>query len=367
MSANWDALVATLAREHCAGALQAAPGPTVQGVLAAPVAIARWIASSQPVLAERDCLRLVVIGAEKLDAVDAGRWYQWLPALLGSPGRVEVTLIGDRLQTRFESPLRAQAPARAAELRIGTLADCSSAITPGGYDLAVLFHPGFQKHRGWLTDGSLAHVLAAGIPLLAASFEADEYEMDRWVIECYGFSVAGALVLNPLCVDLSEADAVVHWGGALWQFGPAIPAAGHAIDRERLAALDRLGDMVMHSLLLRLRPHAPYGVAVQARTAQGGTRALIYLFDDYFVDPLDGTVLALSGADFKPLARLDADELARHPGAEASALANAVWAAGVKYRRLLGTYPAIDAEARRTSAGAMHASLEDKIQRLFEP
>jgi hypothetical protein len=368
LSRDWDALLAGLGAHDAMRAAAGAPRPVVQGVLAAPVAIARWIAERAPHL--RDCvtLRLLVLGAEKLDAVDSGRWYQALPWLLGTTQAVEAELVGRELAAGFGSPLASVAPRLSARCHADALACFLDRARPLAFDLAVMFHPGFPKHQGWLHDGSLARLLAAGVPLVAAAYEADEYEMDRWVIECHGFTVTGEPLFNPFFLDFGEPANPVRWGRALWQFGSAVPAPGHRVDDERLHALDELGRMVMHSMQLQQVPLQSYGALVDGRAEDGSQLRLVYVFDCYFVDLRQGTVLAYRDGALQRVAEIAPAELSSYPGAQASELERAVWAAGIKARHLLPLYEQpVQEAASHTQARAMHADLQAKIEALFRP
>jgi len=362
---DWNALLASLVCEPKAAAIGASPSGLARGLLAAPVAIARWIARCDSQLATRNSLSLLVIGAEKLDAVDGGRWYQLLPALLGRSLSIDVTLVGDRLNVQFDSPLVASAPDKPARMHVGRLASYLELEKAPAVDFAFLFHPGFQKHRGWLEDGSLAQLAACAVPVIAVSYEADECDIERWVVGCHGFESVEAPVLNPFYVDFSDGTSKVHWGRALWQFWPAAGSAGRAVDNERLAALDRLGEMVLHSIELKQPVMGSYGTALVARASDGATRRLVYIFDEYFLDPEDHSLLMLQSGALTTIGSLSAAEVAAFPASE-SELARAVWAADIKSRHLLQRYErSIDAASLRRAARGMHAELEDKVERLF--
>jgi len=366
VSPDWDALLARLRATRQGGALAAEAKLVALGVLAAPVAVARWIVERAPGLAERASLLLLVVGAEKLDAVDGGRWHQLIPTLLGRALTLQVTLVGEQLDAKFNSPAYAGAPAPAAHCHVGSLASFLGSADPRAFDVAFVFHPGLQKHQGWLRDSSLARLIGAGVPLIASSYEHDEYEMDRWVAECHGFSVAGEALLNPFFLEFSEGGALVRWGRALWQFGAKIPAPGAAVDSERLAALEQLARMVMHTIALGNRPSSSYGATVEARASDGASRKLIYLFDDYFVDPAAAAVLVLRTGQLEAIASLPAEDLSACPGPDASDLERAVWAAGIKARHLMHLYPSFaEEQARQMLARSMHASLESKVDGLF--
>jgi hypothetical protein len=366
LASDWDALMANLSARDAIPALAAAPRPVVQGVLAAPTAVARWIAERAPHLRRAAALRLLILGAEKLDAVDSGRWYQAIPWLLGTTQRIEADLVGRELAAGFVSPLETAAPWPAARCHADALAGFLDPARALAFDLAFMFHPGFPKHQGWLRDGSLGRLLAAGVPLVVASYETDEYEMDRWVAECHGFAVAGEPLLNPLFLDFGEPANPVRWARALWQFAPTVPAPGHRVDDERLRALDELGHMVMHSMQSNQVPLQAYGAQVEGQTGDRSQLRLIYVFDCFFVEPQQGAVLAYRDGALQRVAEISPAELASYPGAGATALERAVWAAGIKARHLLPLYAEpVQAAASHAQARAMHADLQDKIEALF--
>jgi len=363
-SEDWDELIARVVTHPAGKCLAAAPRGTAQGVLAAPTAVACWLAQSD--IAPQSKLRLLVIGAEKLDAVDEGRWYQLLPALLGREMSVGVTLVGDRLDHGFDSPLRDMAPGQPARLQVGRLSHFFEAESSPDIDLAILFHPGFQKHRGWLEDGSLRRLAALGAPVVSVSYEADEAELEGWVVACHGFEPLGAPVLNPFYLDFSDGSSRVHWGRAMWRLQARPDSEGQPVDTRRLAALDRLGDMVLHSIDLKQPVMASYGQTVAMRSAAGGSLDLVYVFDECFVEPNDGRLYLLRAGALEKIGVLPFADLAAYPGASASELARAVWAADIKYRYLLDRYERrIDPEELRRRARAMHADLEGKVGRIF--
>ena len=362
---DWRSLRDALAGCRGYEALAALPVSTVAAVLAAPAAIALWIAHRMPRLAQRPLLRVMVIGAETVDAVDGGRWYALLPQLVGTNVEVAVTLVGESLDSAFQSAVASHAPHRAAHLARATLAGFVAGVDPAAFDLAVVFHPGMQKNRGWLVDGSLARIVGAGVPLLAASYEEDEFEMDRWVVESHGFAVAGDPLVNPFYLDLGESRAAVRWGRALWQFAPQVPEPGARPDEARLAQLDLLTRMVMHSITLGSTPRFQPGAAVEFVAPGGERRSLVYVFDDDFADLHTRKLLRFSGGvDFLTHGELDAATVAAYPGPPARDIERAMWAARLKSERL--TVPAEFATgAGEARARNMLSGLRERAARLF--
>ncbi len=364
--ASWDALLGALL-DHVPGTFIArVPRTVAQGVLAAPAAIARWIVERSPALGRRNVLEVLIVGAEKLDAVDQGRWYQLIPLLIGADMEVRVTLVGDRLDAGFSSPAIADAPRAAASCYRGSLAQFLTSSAARPYDLVFVFHPGLQKHRAWLSDASIETVVAAGAPVVLVSYEQDESEIDRWVAECHGFSTTGDVLLNPLFLDLTVGSSVTRWGRALWRLGPAAPGEIRRVDSEGLAALDDLAGMVMHALARSRVPLHAYGACVEFKASDGAGRGLYYVADEHFLDPADGRILAFRGGQLLEAARASMHDVLAYPGKQKSDLERALWAARIRSRYMAHLYPSATDEASRHALGrSMHASLENKVEELF--
>lgn len=365
--ADWDKLIAELAARPGSPLRSIGVTQLARAVLAAPAAIAHWIAAREPQLAAANRLRLLVIGAETVDAVDEGRWYALLPLLAGARFDVETTLVGETLDADFRSLGAPAAPSRVARLRRMSLAEFLRTPDAGDFDLAAVFHPGMQKNRGWLEDGSLARILAAGTVLVGASYELEEAKVEAFVMACHGYGVAGEPLLNPFYLDLSHQQTEVHWGRALWKFAQQVPAPGHVPDRERLDALDRLSRMVMHSMLADSSPSFPPGAPIDLQSPTGARLTLIHVFDRCCVHPESGTLYRLGeSGDLLKIGTLGAAELAAYPrgGRE---LERALWAAQIKADRLLPR----DDPARETGfgsgrAGGMLTTLRERARRLFQ-
>ena len=229
-----------------------------------------------------------------------------------------------------------------------------------------LFHPGLQKHRAWLSDSSIETVVAGGAPVVVASYEQDESEIERWVAECHGFTTTADVLLNPLFLDFSADHSVARWGRALWRLGPVTPGYRRKVDTDRLAALDNLAHMVMQAVAQARTPSHAYGAEVEFRAAGGAGRRLYYLTDDYFLDPVDGNVLAFRDGELLVAAHTAMQAVLAHPGKHKSDLERALWAAGIWSRYLEHLYPqAVDDASRRALARSMHASLESRVDEIF--
>ena len=363
---EWAGLVAELATRDGLAYLREIALPVASAVLAAPAAIARWIAVRMPQLAARPRLAIFVIGAENTDAVDQGRWYQVIPQLLDMRCELQVTLIGQELDSTFASAAAAHAPAMAANCHRMTLAEYLSRNRVSSFDLAAVFHPGLQKHRDWLAGSGFMQLIAGDVPVIASSYEADEYEMDRWVLECYGYRASAEPLLSPFVLELSDDRTSVRWGRALWSIESA-PQPGAGVNLERLNALDTLTRMVMHSITEVRIPSPGYGAHLELRGANGKIMQLVHLFDHRFVDIATGRVSLLTAAgDLRETGTIPAESLARYPGTAARDIERAVWAAEMKSRHLLASYPLqADAGDAQATARGMLAAMREKAAKLF--
>ena len=363
---DWGGLVAELAARTGLSHLREIPLSVASAVLAAPAAIARWIAVRMPQLAAAPALSILVIGAETTDAPDQGRWYQLIPELLDAHCEIKVTLIGQELAMEFSSAAAAHAPETAAQRHRVALAEFLSKPQASTFDLAAVFQPGLQKHRGWLTAGGFTQLLAAGVPVIASSYEADEFEMDRWVLECYGYRASADAVLNPFVLELGDDKTSIRWGRALWQI-EAAPRPGTAANQERLDALDTLTRMVMHSITQVRMPSPGYGAQVELRAANGAIMSLVHIFDHRFVETATGKVSLLTpDGKLREAGSIPAAAVARYPATARRDIERAIWAAEMKSRYLLASYPRqADAMNAETNARDMLAAMRDKAARLF--
>ena len=364
---DWAGLIAELAMRDGLSYLCEIPLPVASAVLAAPAAIARWIALCMPQLAAAPELAILVIGAETTDAPDQGRWYQLIPELLDLRCGIKVTLIGQELDTGFSSAAAAHAPAVAAQCHREALSEFLIGHPAESFDLAVVFQPGLQKHRDWLTGGGFARLIAAGLPVIGSSYEADEYEVERWVLECYGYRVSAEPVLNPFFLELSDLMTSVRWGRALWQI-EAAPRPGSGVNQERLDALDTLTRMVMHSITQVRTPSSGYGTHVELRAANQKSMPLVHIFDNRFVEVATGKLSWLTaGGELREVGSLPAEAVASYPGTAAREIERAVWAAEMKSRYLLESYPSnADAVDAKAASRGMLTAMREKAARLFK-
>jgi hypothetical protein len=365
-TADWPGLLSALGARDGWSWLHDIPLPEACALLAAPAAVALWTASRAPAMAAKPAVSLLVIGAESVDAPDEGRWYQLVPQLLDARFELSVTLLGSELESGLASRAAAHAPTQPARRVRATLAEFLARDAPRQFDLAVVFHPGLQKHRSWLDEAGFGCLLGAGVPIVASSYETDEYEMDRWVLECYGYRASAEPIVNPFFLELGGERVSVRWGRALWQI-EAAPSPAHVVNEEGLSALDNLTRMVMHSIAAAEPPSPGYGRAAALHTDTGAGVEVIHIFDNRYAERASGRILQLTPAgEMNVLGTLPPESLARYPGALARDIDRAIWAAEVKSSYLLGSYPprVADTPPEATAQG-MLAAMRRKAAGFF--
>lgn len=152
--------------------------------LAPAASMAWWLVKKHPELLDRPSLCLLVPGATDVESLDGGRWFSFLPWLVGRPAlQVSVVLVGNEVVGKehdFASSALSQldglnaSPAKNFISRLpesivfnGTLGQWRKG--PGrdvAVDACVLFSPGLSAHyRTWLTEEGLLPLMRHGIPL----------------------------------------------------------------------------------------------------------------------------------------------------------------------------------------------------------
>lgn len=358
---DWQSLIQAV-RVCAPSLLKAVPDSVAMAVLAGPCALAMWIAERTPELAHGKSLSILLVGAEATDVPDEGRWYQTLPLLLDRPFAVDVTCVGLELDMTFSSSAVTSAPAVPAVGYLTGLADYLAERIDKPIDLAIAFHPGLQKHRGWLSADGFPQLLHRGTQVVCAAYEMDEYEMERWVAEAYGYSVSKTPLANPFFLDLSERNTSIKWGRVLWSIDKA-PAIGAGIDEARLSALDALNQMVMHSMAAVRESSPGYGVTIELTSSDGRTISLVHIFDNRFVDLASGEVFRLEHGAMNRLRQLPPEAVASYPRPSARDIELAVWAGAIKARYLLDTYTETTVDP--SLAADMLSSLRRRAAALF--
>lgn len=349
-SANWSVLRARLFRNRDLAFLrQISEHEAFATVLMPAVTLAMWIRSFMPELAERKNVHVVVAGAELLDGLQQGIWYQLVPYLLDSPSmKLQVTLLYENAKAHHASPagfdaLRDGAAsfdlADEVTTSLGTWLG-SQSVSP---DLIMLFHPGFEyaiDHDGvrpysWLDQGELASAIDRGIPIGLTAYEQSEFEQERWLLRSYGIVAEARTVQSPFITEPSphqfEAPPA-GWGSFLWKIDPAstfaVPPADHPVLLANQKATQQLRAAASGEFPIDLwnlgRIKAMKTPATRSR------KDVIILANGLAIDPQGGEVMATMKDELwkvQPLLNVAPDLLARYPQAPAFPYELTVWGA----------------------------------------
>jgi len=211
-------------------------------VPAASVAV--WILQQAPRLAMCAELNILVVNAIEFEALDHGRWFQFIPWLLGRPGmRVQVTLQGSALGRSLASAegessdtvpaeeaidwhLRtrgwwAVSDLRPADIHPGTLKELMAKMALGEYrtpDLCVLFAPAFaQRLDTLLTEDGLLPLIRQQVPLALFSPSETEQFIDVYALEAHGLKPRERDYWpNPWALPAENTERSVVYGKLGW-------------------------------------------------------------------------------------------------------------------------------------------------------
>jgi hypothetical protein len=226
---EWRFLLRDFVGAH--SALQAASSKALQFGLAPVASVARWLLNEQPGLLEKESLTLLIPGASGIECSDDGRWFAFLPWMLGRPGlSVQVHLVGTELNFSLGRPgfsLSGQTHATSAATLVqrypkaklfeGTLGKWRTSSAAVAVDACILFSPGFSAHhRTWFAPGELSDFLAAG-PLGLFSYSKMDALEDQAVLRMLGFKFeARELATNPWVLEHAHLEAVGCFGRYPW-------------------------------------------------------------------------------------------------------------------------------------------------------
>jgi len=178
------------------------------------IGIAWWICRYRRDFLEGTSLRLAILGAESSDVGEDGRIYQFLPWLLSRPElEVEVHLVGPKLKKQSKSSSKGELQIdRVASSYKGTCGEWwNKKGKNADIDLFVAFNPGLEAHwADWLDDKELPALMKNNIPLAIFSYDFDEAERDRYVLEGFGFKISTETEHCPMSPKFSELGDEPH-------------------------------------------------------------------------------------------------------------------------------------------------------------
>lgn len=190
---EWRLLLRDFLRTHLA--FQSASGRDLEVGLAAAASAARWLLREHPELLEGEKLTLLIPGAGIVECTDEGRWFGFLPWLLGRPNlQTQVFLVGNPLAVnplsrrgafcRGVSSLEGHRP---PHMFSGTLKQWQEANPNVTVDACVLFSPNFSAHyKTWFAPGELGDLLTSA-PFGLFAHSQMEALQDQQVLTLLGF------------------------------------------------------------------------------------------------------------------------------------------------------------------------------------
>ncbi len=198
---EWRFLLRAFTQAH--RAFQGAPNKVLQFGLSPAASVARWLLTEQPHLLEREELTLLLPGASTVEGADDGRWFSFLPWLVGRPNlKFKVWLVGDELKTLHvpheDSMIRGRdnsTPAAALVARLpraslfdGELSAWRQAEPQARVDACILFSPGFSRHyETWLREEDLLPYFRANTPVALFCYSKLDALEDQETLKLLGF------------------------------------------------------------------------------------------------------------------------------------------------------------------------------------
>ena len=378
---DWSALVAAARRWPVMNPFgDAAADDELRLLLKAPVAVAWWITTFAPELAQRERLDLLMVGLPGgPSAADEGRPYQLLPLLLERPQlKVSATVILWTHESRFAPAIDYLAPhislaaqdrleARPATMFEGSLTDWWARRHGIPPDLCLLVHPGFDERVPFWAG--VRHLLDAGVHVGCFARGAEKVERDAWLLQAYGYDVTPDPKPNPWARHHPELRGHGAWGAVGWHLKPrSIPPSDVAIDTARLQRAYDAQQFLQHEFELWNPLQFIGEVQVVAGDPSADPEKFVGLPDHHTVSLRTGEIWAL-----EPEGRVRAEGnislspevLATYPGEHAQRFERVLWAVEVYgdefRRREAAAMPAVDAMRVEELRERVGRSLQGKV------
>lgn len=219
---NWRFLLREFIAAH--PQMRSLPGTPLSALLVPAASVAWWLAKSAPTeILERDEIHILLPGASAVECADNGRWFSFVPWLLGKPQlKVNIMMVGDELVSGSKNGISSVHLSRAQlvrdwktsfsaavagqpepEIFNGTLADWhNGAGASRTIDACVMFSPGFTTHyETWLTEDDLLPLLRKQVPIGVFCYSQIDGLEDLYLLPLLGFDIAPqVLELNPWCL-----------------------------------------------------------------------------------------------------------------------------------------------------------------------
>ena len=349
-------------------------------LLKTPVAVAWWITTFAPALAQRERLDLLMVGLPGgPSAADEGRPYQLLPLLLDRPQlQVSATVILWTHESRFAPPIGYLTPrislaahdgveAIPATMFAGSLTEWLARRCGHPPDLCLLVHPGFDERVPFWAG--VRHLLEAGTHVGCLARGPEKVERDAWLLQAYGYDVTPDAKPNPWARYHPELRGHGAWGAVGWRLQPhSIPPPDFAIDTARLQRAYDAQLFLQHEFEL-WNPLPFIGqVQVVAGDPSADPERFVGLPDHHAVSLQTGEIWALEPEGRVPAAgniSLAPEVRATFPGEHAHSFERVLWAVEVYdeqfRRREAAAMPVVDAKHAEQVRERVERFLQGKV------
>jgi hypothetical protein len=388
---DWRFLIRDLERDpSIGGAIKLIQREQAITLLAAPATVARFIATQHPELAARSVLRILVVGAELFDAAHEARWYQAIPAMLGTSTRVHVVAVGlqiNHLSDSIPPSLSRLEPGVLLKTDVGGLCMSNPNIS-NNFDMIAMFQPGLESHHEtWVGTGDLRRLLESGLPVMVTSYEHLEAEMDNVILQAYGYRRKGEIHTNPFCMK-DRSGTNTRWGSHVWTIENHIPSPEieQVYHPEKLEQVSKLSSALYYEQMAALQKQPP-GVpdfergstviisCLLPEDAQPTLHQMIYLMSDHYLEPVTGRVVVYFSqdpgvyvhevADGVPYT-LPREVINTYPGPQTSTIERALWAASVMHKIMDSALPPEEEEEDSKEDSLFMDEFEDLLDAADE-
>ena len=299
-------------------------------------------------------LRILVVRAQDFVMMDFGRWYQFLPWLVGRPEvKVSVTFVGTSILREDETSSQ---PVVHDDAQLATLLSSRAAPllrpVPSGrivqrqfeqwwrdegataqFDLGVVFTPAAAySYDELLSDDGVPALVAAGLSVALFSTSETDQLVDERLFLVAGISTREPAWPNPWALQLDKAEQASAFARMGWGVHGLREDTPSGAERQA-----RLGAFARHllSLLETAEPdllnRGIDSVLTLGETLHSREGALYRLPQGFAVDVSTGQVFEVEGSqatESELTQRVPQEALSRHPGVD-DLLERALWAAEV--------------------------------------
>jgi len=267
-------------------------------VLVAPATVALCALDAGLVNEGRKTLRLLMINAGMLDALDEGQWFRYVPLMLDSRASMQVTAnVPDRSVMRESTVRKAVTDGFRIEVRRqeGSLEALLAAIDPKEFDLAVCMH-GQGLWRSWQGDG-VRQLVLAGVPVYVCEYSPLLAQLGIATAGLWGIEAETVIDRNRFAL-VSKVQGE-NWARTIWRCRNA-RGDWEAVTADERTLATTASRMVLdsHQRGLAEQPF-PVGACVQGLRLTDGTAAgddLVHAMDGVVVSPSSGRVFQWNAA-----------------------------------------------------------------------